>query len=217
MLVDAINGSSSSEYSTNSTNGSTLDKQAFLSLLTAQLKHQDPLEPMDNTEYVAQLAQFSSLEQLWNIDDTLKESSDATQSMSNSLVPSLLGKEILVSGDTLVLQDDYQMGFTYNLEQDADVTISIYDQYGKMITKIESGEQNADVYGGIWDGTDALGNTMPEGDYTFKVMAVDANGNESAIDTQVYGVVSSIKYVDGLPVLMLGNAEFSTSDIVEIR
>ena len=78
----------------NNKSQNVLDKQAFLNLLVTQLKYQDPLNPMENTEFVAQLAQFSSLEQLVNVNDNLQADAVLSQSVNNSLIASLIGNEV---------------------------------------------------------------------------------------------------------------------------
>ncbi|MEN6521598.1 MAG: flagellar hook capping FlgD N-terminal domain-containing protein [Armatimonadota bacterium] len=98
----AVDGSSSTTTSTSSSSSSSLDKEAFLKLLTTQLQYQDPLSPMDNTEYIAQLAQFSSLEQMTNVSSNLESISDSLDSYLGSLVSNqssysaltLIGKKV---------------------------------------------------------------------------------------------------------------------------
>ena len=82
-----------------------MGKDAFLELLVTQLRYQDPLKPMENTEFLAQLSQFSSLEQLWNVNETLGQNVDLTQSVNNALMTNLIGKEVKVSGNVLYWED----------------------------------------------------------------------------------------------------------------
>jgi flagellar basal-body rod modification protein FlgD len=199
-----------------------LEKDDFLKLLTVQLQNQDPLEPQDNTEMVAQLAEFSSLEQLENMNQNLESSLDLdlilTQVLNNTAAAGLIGKSVLATGDSLTLEDSGTADVNFDLGAAADtVTVTIYDESGTLVRTIE--ESGVAAGRGVveWDGKDSNGNKMSAGTYTFAVSASDADGNSIDITPLVMGRVEIVKFVDGEAVLVLDGVEVSIAEILEIR
>ncbi len=217
MAVSAIGSNTQTNLSAALTGKANLDKDAFLNLLVTQLKYQDPLEPMDNTQFVAQLSQFSSLEQLYNINSNLQDNAYVTQSMSNAVVSSLIGKELHGYSSTLNLDSTGKTEYFYNLAAEADVVVSIYSADGDLVRTIDAGKQNAGVQSNEWDGKDNSGNAVSEGMYYFKVNAKDNAGETVQADTMIKGKVTGLKFVDGMPVLLIGNAQIDLSDVIEIK
>src|SRR5690554_7537 len=117
-MVNGVSASTTSE-AVYSTENSTLDKDAFMKLMIEQLKYQDPLDPMDNTEFSAQLAQFSSLEQLSNLNDLMEESIEVnyylTQSINNTLTATLIGNDVKVGSNIISNNGNNTANFGYNL------------------------------------------------------------------------------------------------------
>jgi flagellar basal-body rod modification protein FlgD len=199
-----------------------LGKDDFLKLLTVQMQNQDPLEPQDNTEMVAQLAQFSSLEQLENMNSNLASSLDLdlilTQVLNNTAAAGLIGKSVLADGNSINLEssgDGASVHFDLAANA-ATVTVSIYDSGGTLVrtieeTGVEAGRRSVD-----WDGKDSDGKSLSGGDYTFKVTATDANGNSIDVSPLVMGRVDVVKFVGGEAVLVLDGVEVSIADVLEI-
>ena len=193
----------------------SLDKQAFLNLLTAQLKYQDPMEPMENTEFVAQLSQFSSLEQLYNVNENLKAQAINSMSLQNTLVTSLIGKQVKAYGNTFELSENKEGALAYEIPTKADVTIKIYN--GTDVVKTVSlGSQKAGENTYEWDGKGDYGNDFPPGTYTFEVIATDDSGNQISATPLVIGKVRGVGYENGVPILLIGSIRMSPSDIIEI-
>lgn len=193
-----------------------LGKDAFLQLLVTQLKNQDPLSPMDNTAFVAQLAQFSSLEQLSNMNTSLQSNALVTQSMNNSVMAGLIGKDIRATDNTLNLTAGSPAGFAYQMEKGGNVQVEIYSTTGESIRKINLGSQSAGLHNGFWDGKNSSGQDMPAGKYLFNITAADAEGNSTQLSPLVEGKVTGIRFVDGKTYVMLGNSEIDPTNIIDI-
>ncbi len=183
----------------------TLGKEDFMNLLLNQLSHQDPLNPMDSREFTVQLTQFSSLEELNNINDTLSDVLAFQHSMQNAAVTNLIGKQVKVSGSNVYL--DGLADISYQLSRDAaSVKILIHDPSGRIIRTENIGPQKAGDGNFLWDGRDDTGNRMSEGSYTFEVEALDSSGNPVEVSTMSSGNVTGIVFRDGVTYLVLDKA-----------
>ncbi len=215
MDVSAVNDVNSTVN--NSTDGKTLDKDDFLKLLVTQLSYQDPLNPTDSKEFTAQLAQFSSLEELTNMNSALSEILDFQKSLQNAIMPSLIGKEVKISGNSAYLTDKAEL--SYSLSGDAaSVTVSIFDKTGKLVLSknIESQAAGDNIY--VWDGKDTSGNQMPEGAYTFEIEAQDASGASIDVSSNSSGIVTGVAFENNLTYLILdGYNRINLSEIKSIE
>ncbi len=200
----------------------TLGKDDFLRLLTVQLENQDPLSPLNNEDMIAQLAQFSSLEQLENINANLERNNDLdlllTQVLNNTTAAGLIGKEVVAVGETIHLDSSGSAEIHFKLNEPAHrVVVTIMDENGTEIRKFErqdlvSGENTV-----IWDGKDDEGHDRAEGNYTVRVEAFDRDGEAIDVMTLLTGTVSSVKFVDGEAVFVVNGVEVKISDIIELR
>jgi flagellar basal-body rod modification protein FlgD len=219
-----VNGLSNitSGYGANSlTNGTAMGKEDFLKLMLAQLQNQDPMSPMEGTEFASQLAQFTSLEQLMNLNDSMDTSINAnyflSQSINNTLAATLIGKEVKLNGNSFQNngQDNSTLG--YNLSSAASsVTVKIYNDSGVLIKTIENAPKNSGDNKLIWDFTDNEGNSVPQGRYTFKVEPKDADSNLMSYSTYVLGKIDGVKFTENGTMLVVNGAQYNLSDIMEI-
>ncbi|NOX88632.1 MAG: hypothetical protein GXO77_06375 [Calditrichaeota bacterium] len=204
-----------------SVNNAEMGKYQFLQILVTQLQNQDPMSPMKSQDFAAQLAQFSSLERLMSIDQTLQQGMDTdmllAQTIHNTMATNFIGKEVMSYGDTLSLLSGESVPVTFELGADAKkVSIEIYDDNDKLVRTIEvnqlsSGRQTID-----WDGKDDDGNSLSGGNYHFKVIATDGEENSVNVQTFSRGIVSAVRYVQGQPVLIVNGKEVVFGDIVQI-
>lgn len=172
MTVSAIGNTTTSTSSLSSSSTQALDKDDFLKLLVTQLQNQDPLNPADSTEFVTQLAQFSSLEQLQNVNDNIKIVQMFDQSINNSQAVTFVGKTVKATGSVFELSDGGTYDVQYQLgESAATVYVSIFNSSGETIKKIEMENLSAGTQSVVWDGKDENGKVAPEGTYTFSVQA----------------------------------------------
>lgn len=220
--VTSINFGGSTTTGTSTTKGkSELGKDDFLKLMITQLKNQDPTEPLDSSAYASQLAQFSSLEQLTNINTSLNTSLDAnyllTQSINNTMSASWIGKDAKLSGNVLNNNGQEKISLGYNLPAEAsDVTIKIYNKSGALVKTIENCEKNAGDHKLSWDFYDNNGVKLAKGDYTFSVEAKTTDGKSMTVESYRIGTIDSVKYTSSGTVLMIGNVGYSLSEIAEI-
>ncbi len=223
-MVNSVDNSSSSSLAnavSSTTSKTSMDKDDFLMLMIEQLKAQDPLNPTDSNQFTEQLAQFTSLEQLTNINDSLESSIEAnlqlTQSINNTLAPSLLNKSIKLDTNSIDYSDQSSMSFGYELPSNADsVVINIYDKNGNVVKTIDDASNDKGEHKLSWDFTDNNGKTVSSGTYTFKVVATDLNGEDVTTDFFMYGQIDAVRYTESGTKLIVDGFEYDLSDVVEI-
>ena len=194
----------------------TLGKDDFLRLFTTQLRFQDPFNPMDSTEFTAQLAQFSALEQLTNISEQMSDLVLFQNSLQNTLTTSLIGRKVKVDGSDTYLKDEAEINYTLSGNA-SEVKISISDSSGKIVREVNLEAQTAGNKNYVWDGKDSNGITLPEGRYNIKVEAYSADGNPVAVTTAVWGTVTGVTFENNVTYLIIdGTTKIQLSDIKEI-
>jgi flagellar basal-body rod modification protein FlgD len=222
MDLNSISNSGAVSTASNSqANSSVLGKDDFLKLLITQLKNQDPLNPTDGTEFASQLAQFSSLEQLSNLNTSIQQSMNnnliLTQSINNSLASNLVGKNVTVLSDSVTNSGEGETELGYTLPQNAaSASIEIQDQYGATVKTIQGIPLIAGDNKVSWDFSDNDGNKLPEGKYTFTVNAIDASGNSITTQTFSSGTIDGIKYSSSGATVLINGVQYNLSDIMEI-
>jgi flagellar basal-body rod modification protein FlgD len=211
-----------SSYGSTTTADRILDKDDFLRLLVAKLSNQDPLNPVEDEDFVAQLAQFSSLEQLSNMNENLEQDIQwnymLSQTISNTMATSLIGRTVRADSSMLYLQSGDAADLAVNLDRPAtDLTITIRDENGNVVRTItEKGLDSGDhVFN--WDGTNDSGVQVPSGGYTVSVTAVDVNGNEFTPDQFIEGKVNGITYRDGIALLNVNGQDLPLASVLEVK
>ncbi|MDD2649527.1 MAG: flagellar hook capping FlgD N-terminal domain-containing protein [Candidatus Cloacimonadales bacterium] len=195
------------------TKKSIMGKDEFLNLLTTQLKYQDPINPVSNEQFATQLAQFSQLETLQNINENIQSQIMVTQSMNNSYMISLIGKAVKSSGNSFTHTEGEDSSIYFEIPRDAsEITVKVYDENGKQVALISNNGAKAGERAVKWDGKDLDGKKSKSGYYTFTVEAKDANGIMTPEPIN-YGVVHGVTYSGGIPYLMVNGQIISLSDI----
>ena len=150
-----------------------LAKDDFLNLLVTQLQYQNPLEPMQDQEFISQLAQFSQLEQLENMNGSLETNSQVnylmSQTIANTMATTLIGKDVIAEGVDFVINEGDTADLSFELGADAaEATIDIYDEDGSLVRTVDLTDlpQGMNTY--TWDGTDNSGQTVASGRYYIK-------------------------------------------------
>ena len=201
-----------------SNSGGVLGKAEFLKLLVAQLTHQDPLNPMEGTEFTAQLAQFSSLEQLIRINDSLSSLSNLKDALTQSQSVDMIGKQILAEGNTISMTNGVSSNIIFSLDKSADsAEISVFDDAGQLASVFTSGELSAGQNTVAFAGFDANNNPLADGLYTFKVTALDPNGKEVITKTFSSGIVTGVNFgAGGGTELQIGPTKFPLASVVQV-
>ena len=195
-----------------------LGRNQFLQLLVAQLQHQDPMNPLDGTDFSAQLAQFSSLEQMFNMNDALAKIQQSLEAQGSENVLDYIGKTV-VSGDndTIFVNNGKPVGGTYNLETGADVTVRIYDSEGFEVCTVPCGRQAPGEHFVGWNGTDSNGDIVSDGEYTYTIEALNEQGYAVPVESYLVGEVTGVSYVNGQPFLMIDDKLIAAANIIEVR
>ena len=194
-----------------------LGKDDFLRLLVTQLQYQDPLNPADSAQFTAQLAQFSSLEQLGNINDNIGGLQLSQTALNNSQAVNFIGKTVTSSGNSIHLTDGVSDDLQFELGADAKaVFMNIYDAAGNYVKTIESGALSAGEQTLKWGGADQAGNKVSDGAYTFEVAAVDADDNMVNTKTFTSGMVTGVTFKNGSLCLLAGNKEIPVDTVIQI-
>ena len=217
MSVTGLENVSSGVNPTSSSGSNILGKDDFLNLLVTQLRHQDPLSPMESAEFTSQLAQFSSLEQMNNVNTNLELLQLYQASINNSQAVDFIGKTIKAQGNSIGVADGIADQIHFDLAENAiDVIIHIYDSQRNIIKTIQPGGLNAGAQGVEWDVTDNDGNKVPDDTYTFEVIATDTDTNPVSATTLITASVRGVSFKDGTTYLLAGNQEIPIGSVFEV-
>lgn len=210
-----------SAYRAQSTNNSKpeneLGQDAFLELLVAQLNNQNPLDPQDNGDFIAELAQFSSVEGIESLNSSVDSFFSDFRSSQALQASALVGRQVVVPNNEAYWSGEGSVPATVDVPNGANnVTFNITDQAGQLVAQIPMTDALPGENSILWDGKDAEGNTLPAGKYKFS-----ANGfvNDSSESFVVYGSarVNSVTLQDGNTLLnVAGIGQISLSEVREI-
>ncbi|MBT5413837.1 MAG: flagellar hook assembly protein FlgD [Rhodospirillaceae bacterium] len=193
--------------------GDTFD--SFLTLLTTQLKNQDPMSPLDPTEFTAQLVQFTNVEQQIRGNQTLERLVAAEQANQTLAAANYLGATVEAAASFAPLTGT-GAEFFYTLDTDSDQTlITVFNEDGAPVYQT-LGATEAGKHAFHWNGEDADGNLLPEGPYRISVTAHDSEGPVTT-DTGVVGRVTGIAMADGEIALSLDSIPIPLSQVLEVR
>ena len=185
----SLNGTASSSTGASST-ASQLENR-FLTLLMAQIKNQDPLNPLDNAQVTSQLAQLNTVNGIEKLNTTLSQLLDGYNETQGMQAAGIIGKNVMVAGKNLPLTNGQAVGGVL-LDGAADkVTLTIKDSTGKVVQTENLGEREAGSFYFGWDGKDADGKQLSDGKYTFAVEA-SANGKKVGATAMQIGTVSAV-------------------------
>ena len=197
-----------------------LGKEDFLKLLIAQMRHQDPLKPKDDTAFVAQLAQFSSLEAQASTNKLLELVATQQQGLANNTIVDLVGKNVTVKGNK-VSYDGSGIGAATRFTLGAaasEVTVTIREQGGNPGRVINAGAKAAGPNTVQWDGKNNVGVQQPPGAYTIRITAKAPGGASVEVAQEASGTVSSVSFDQGFTNLVLDNGvNAPAADLVRVN
>lgn len=217
-MVDAVTASAASGRI--NAGGSMLASnfETFLSLLTAQLKNQDPLSPLDSNEFTAQLTQMAGVEQQLLTNDLLTSLLAQNSGASLADASNYMGRSATAAWSSVKVEGG-EATWSYELAKDAtSATVQVLDASGKVVFTGDVDDRSAGVHDFTWDGrTTAGGQAADGGVYTLKITAKGANG--AAIDSQVLvrGRVSGVELYDGEPYLTVGSSILPLSAVIALE
>ena len=214
--ISAVSGTAPKSASSIASIGLANNFDNYLTLLTAQLKYQDPLEPVDPKEFTQQLVQLTSVEQAIQTNANLEKIIENLTANTSASVVNFIGKEIEAEGTTGMLTEG-EATWNYSLASDAEsVEIRILDANGSLVYattgNISSGDHTF-----TWDGTDNNGVSKPDGLYTISIKALDQNGNDVGVSTAVVGVVTGFETTAEGIILNVGQLKVPYSDVTAVR
>lgn len=202
---------------TAATGKKNLGKDDFMKLLLAQLKNQDPTSPMDAKDFSAQMAQFTSVEQMLNVNQNLQKLQDGQTALNTANAVNLIGKTIDSPGNSINLVKNQAQTLNYSLLKDASlVSIDIFDPSGQKVTTLTEGSKSADKNHATWSGIDGNGNQMESGKYTFSVKAIDTDGNAMEASTYASGLVSDVVFEGGKSYAIVNGNKIPASEISRV-
>jgi len=198
-----------------------LGKDDFLQLLVTKMQYQDPLNPLEDSDFIAQLAQFSSLEQMNNIADGIETSNDLdflqSQSINNTMAAGLIGKDVKATYRGVYLEKDSDPTINYTTSKYAqEIEFTITDLSGATVATVTMEDVQAGVNQFTWDGKDSRGNRVDEGYYYVEAVATDADGNQFDPSLSLVGKVESISYREGTAFLRVNGTEVPLGDITAV-
>jgi flagellar basal-body rod modification protein FlgD len=212
--ITAIDSTATASDARSSASMKIMGKNDFLNMLIVQLQHQDPLNPADSTEFTAQ---FSSLEQLSNINDNLKNMTQFQASLTHSQAVSYIGKQITASGNGLQLKDGQAAPCHFDLAASAAMTaISVYDATGGFVNSFETGSLGPGRQSATWNGMDLDGNRMPPGVYRFEIQAVDATNQSIKATPLMSAVVTGVSFKDNTAHLITELQTVAIDDVISV-
>lgn len=200
--------------------GDELGKDEFLKLLVTQLNNQDPLSPQENGEFIAQLAQFSTVEGIGNLNTSMDSMVSGFQSSQALQASSLVGRSVIVPTTNAMVDTAEGLKGQLALTQSSpNVFVNVYGASGSLVSTIPLGMQEGGMLDFQWDGTDGAGNTLPPGKYRFEALA-SIEGENRQVATLLPANVDSVSLGmgsgGGMVLNLAGIGSINLSDVLSI-
>jgi flagellar basal-body rod modification protein FlgD len=210
VIAGLTSGTTNSATSTSKS--TALGQDDFMTMLLAELKNQDPLNPMEGKDFAAQLAQFSSLQQLSNLNTTMGTLPTYLQAFSNAQMAGIIGDQAVASGDTITVNGS-QTNISFRLPTDiATGTLKIYDKNGSQVGNADLGSLSSGINTIAWNTS-----SVSPGDYTFTLGAADKSGNAVTAETLISGKVTGVTFKNSTAYLTINGQEVAFSKVVAIN
>ena len=194
-------------------------QEQFLKLMLAQMQNQDPMKPMENGEFLTQIAQFSSAKGISDMADSFSQLSNSLASNQALQASSLIGRVVLAPSNTGFLEEGQGLGGAVDLPSSTpNLNITVYDQTGAVVKSMPMGQQQEGTVYFAWDGTDDSGNAMPPGLYQV-VAEANINNSNQAMETMIASRVESVsvgKAGQGVTLNLAGLGSMNFNNVREI-
>ncbi|MGF1510213.1 MAG: flagellar hook assembly protein FlgD [Myxococcota bacterium] len=216
MNIGGINNATAPATQTTGSNAQ-VSQEEFLQLFLQQLQNQDPLNPMQGEEFLAQLATFSQLEQLTLINNGIDNLSFGQAAIVSGQTVGMIGKDVVYEGNETQLKEDSAV-LRFDLPTDVQsAVVEIKDSNDIVVRRYDLEDLTPGERVETWNGRSDSGGTLPEGTYRFSVVATDAEGAQLSVQTTSSGVVDGVTYRNGVPELIIGDVRRSPSSVLEIK
>lgn len=210
-------GLTSTSDSSSSSGMASLGADAFMKLMIAQMQNQDPTNPMDNSQFLAQLAQFSTTSGIQEMQKSFSDLAGSLQSYQALQASGLVGRAVLVTSDTAYLPDGGSVyGQTTLDSSTTQLRVGVYDSSGQLVRTLDLGTSAAGTVSFKWDGLDDSGNAAPGGTYTLKAEAL-VGGKTEALSTDVYAMVDSVNLSAANRGIELNLAGIGTVELSQVK
>jgi len=221
-MIDALAGAAAETPALSSRRpgaNDRIDQQQFLMLFIEQLKNQDPLAPLEPDQLTAQLAQFSSLEQLTGINTRLDTLAASTRQHLGTTLLGLLGREVLWRGDRVRLDQGQASPLAYRLPEAVQtLTVTIRDAAGRAVRSVSLGAQDAGEHVFVFDGRAADGGRLPDGEYHAELAATVAGSDQPlVVPTAVPAVVDGVDFTEDPPALLARGQKIPLEAVLLVR
>lgn len=210
---------STSSQSLDAFGGKTIGEQKtqFLRMLIEQLKHQDPMNPQDASQFTQHMMQMGQMEQLMNLNTSMTQMAAAQQGAMISQYSSIVGKDVLTSGNNFQISETNSGEMRFNLPSNPQaIEINVFDQYGNLVRSFDPSIMVSGDHTVQFDGKNSKGEDLPAGYYSYTVDALDHESEPIQTKTYSKGQISSIRLENGNPIFQMGENKINLSDIKEI-
>jgi flagellar basal-body rod modification protein FlgD len=217
-MADAITSTGSAAAAATAATGKTPSKgiaqnfDAFLLLLTTQLKNQSPLDPLDTNQFTQQLVQFASVEQQLKQSETLSALLATMKASTVSNAASFVGMQVTADGARTRLSNGSARWVLNAARNASQAVVTIRDRNGGVVAT-RTGPLTAGAQAFAWDGKTSTGTTAPDGDYTIAAAAVDASGQGVPVKTEIAGRVDSVDMTGDAPQLVVGSVRVPLTSV----
>ncbi|OKL45552.1 flagellar hook assembly protein FlgD [Pseudovibrio exalbescens] len=214
-IGDVSSSGTSSSQNNAATQSIGASYDLFMSMLTTQLQNQDPLDPLDASQYTEQLVNYTQVEQQILSNQNLDKLLVQLKTQNASQFVGYIGNEVTALGDTANLKDG-EASWGYTAPQDGEAKIEIRNSEGGIVFK-----DTVDLKEGkgayTWPGTTTSGSTAPDGQYSISIKMANPQGKEFEVSTEVTGTVTEVDFTKGEVMLKLGDLEVPVSEITKVK
>ena len=215
MAVSGVGSTNNASTLTGSRQGIADNFDTFLSILTTQLRNQNPLDPMDTNAFTQQLVQFTGVEQQLKTNQFLEAMMLANQNAGSSQAVGYIGKEITASGTKSELVNG-EARWHFAVDEPAQITVQVKDANGAVVFQKEGNVAKGEsVFN--WNGIGTDGSDKPDGTYSINIQARNADGKLIEVATEMTGEVTGVDLTGSEPILLVGTARVNMSAVLSVR